>query len=178
MNRETINAEKYSLLQLKAWCTAVGLNASGAKASLAARLSELSAEARGLCPGAIDVPGGDSVPEKRGAKDTVPPNIDGGNGTAKEKNNGEGAGNGANSGDGPNNGNDANNGEGSTNDKGANNGDGERGNDGANNDDDGDFTNDSNGANNDGASNNDENLKGEFGSLVNSSVATLTRNGC
>ncbi|XP_017472253.1 PREDICTED: merozoite surface antigen 2-like [Rhagoletis zephyria] len=49
MNRD-INAEKYSLLQLKAWCTAVGINASGAKASLAARLNELSAEARGLCP--------------------------------------------------------------------------------------------------------------------------------
>ncbi|XP_036327173.1 uncharacterized protein LOC118739773 [Rhagoletis pomonella] len=144
MNRETINAEKYSLLQLKAWCAAVGLNASGAKASLAARLSELSAEARGLCPGAVDVPGGDSVPEKRGAKATVPPNVDGGDGTAKEKNNG----------DGPTNGNDANNGGGTTSDKGANNGDGERGNDGANNDDDGDFTNDSNGANNDGVNNN------------------------
>ncbi|CAD7001322.1 unnamed protein product, partial [Ceratitis capitata] len=32
------------------WCTTVGKNASGAKASLAARLNDLSAEARGLCP--------------------------------------------------------------------------------------------------------------------------------
>ncbi|CAD7011451.1 unnamed protein product [Ceratitis capitata] len=50
MNRETIDAEKYTLLQLKAWCTTVGINASGAKASLAARLNDLSAEARGLFP--------------------------------------------------------------------------------------------------------------------------------
>lgn len=53
MEKENISAEKYSLLQLKAWCTAVGLNASGAKASLAARLSELSAEARGSCPAEV-----------------------------------------------------------------------------------------------------------------------------
>ncbi|XP_036341741.1 hyphally regulated cell wall protein 3-like [Rhagoletis pomonella] len=51
MESENISADRYSLLQLKAWCTAVGLNASGAKATLAARLSALSAEARGLCPG-------------------------------------------------------------------------------------------------------------------------------
>ncbi|XP_036325625.1 uncharacterized protein LOC118738770 [Rhagoletis pomonella] len=51
MESEGVNSEKYSLLQLKSWCAAVGVNASGAKASLAARLNELSAEARGICPG-------------------------------------------------------------------------------------------------------------------------------
>ncbi|XP_053966895.1 uncharacterized protein LOC128868624 [Anastrepha ludens] len=55
MEDEVVSAEKHTLLQLKAWCTAVGINANGAKASLAARLSQLSEEARGLCPASESV---------------------------------------------------------------------------------------------------------------------------
>ncbi|XP_017469699.1 PREDICTED: uncharacterized protein LOC108361567 [Rhagoletis zephyria] len=69
MEYGVIDAEKYSLLQLKAWCTAVGINASGAKASLAARLSDLSAEARGLCPGTRGASSGKDVDESDDADD-------------------------------------------------------------------------------------------------------------
>ncbi|XP_017477566.1 PREDICTED: uncharacterized protein LOC108367463 [Rhagoletis zephyria] len=65
MTEETISAEKYSLMQLKEWCSVVGLSASGAKASLAARLNALSAEARGLCPQIEDYYGAESYENQR-----------------------------------------------------------------------------------------------------------------
>ncbi|XP_017468096.1 PREDICTED: putative uncharacterized protein DDB_G0292292 [Rhagoletis zephyria] len=121
MHRDAVNAEKYSLLQLKAWCAAVGVNASGAKAALAARLSELSVEARGSCPvdkageksvldGGDDEDTGNVAQQQRGksvARNNDEHNVEN-NGENNEENNGgnNGQNNGVNNveNDGPNNG--------------------------------------------------------------------------
>ncbi|XP_017477701.1 PREDICTED: putative uncharacterized protein DDB_G0283051 [Rhagoletis zephyria] len=133
MNRETVNAEKYSLLQLKAWCAAVAVNASGAKASSAARLSELSVEARGSCPvdkageksvldGGDDENTGNAAQQQRGksvSRNNDEHNVEN-NGENNEENNG--GNNGVNNveNDGPNNG--QNNGPSNNQDNGPSNG--------------------------------------------------------